>query len=186
MGLDKDGSTLFWQVKDSGRCRCRHSCRPLAARVGRIDRLSQGCRCALRCDRPKRRRAAAPRTARGAGRGSRRSSRPSGLRSLGRSAPCPPPGRSRVEEWRGGVAPFPLPAHRTGQAVFRHPALGQDLTLSPTGRSSAGRSSGPGPARRAGTDRGSASSPDSSARASSEASDGAGPARGGRWLDTRR
>src|ERR1700687_1268475 len=52
--------------------------------------------------------------------------------------------------WRGGVrenisvsapfvwrclngstmAPFPHPAHRTGQADFPHPALGQDFTLS--------------------------------------------------------
>ena len=56
----------------------------------------------------------------------------------------------RVEMWRGGgrfglsvaapfvwrcpstraVAPFPHPAHRTGQADFPHPALGQDFTLS--------------------------------------------------------
>ena len=36
-------------------------------------------------------------------------------------------------------APFPLPAHRTGRADFPHPALGQELTPSPTGRSS-GRS----------------------------------------------
>jgi hypothetical protein len=32
------------------------------------------------------------------------------------------------------VAPFPHPAHRTGQADFPHPALGQNLTLSPTAR----------------------------------------------------
>src|SRR6476646_5323467 len=56
----------------------------------------------------------------------------------------------RVEMWRGDVrwnisvaapfvwrclsgstmAPFPHPAHRTGQADFPHPALGQDFTLS--------------------------------------------------------
>src|SRR6266511_499106 len=56
----------------------------------------------------------------------------------------------RVEMWRGGcrlnisvaapfvwrclsgsaMAPFPHPAHRTGQADFPHPALGQDFTLS--------------------------------------------------------
>ena len=29
-------------------------------------------------------------------------------------------------------APSPLPAHRTGRAGFPHPALGQELTLSPT------------------------------------------------------
>jgi len=59
----------------------------------------------------------------------------------------------RVEMWRGGdrfglsvaapfvwrcpstraVAPFPHPAHRTGQADFPHPALGQDSMLSPSG-----------------------------------------------------
>jgi hypothetical protein len=58
----------------------------------------------------------------------------------------------RVEMWRGGgrfglsvaapfvwrcpsnlaVAPFPHPAHRTGHADLPHPALGQDLTPSPT------------------------------------------------------
>jgi hypothetical protein len=61
-----------------------------------------------------------------------------------------PHGLGRVEMWRGGVrknisvaapfvwrclsgstmAPFPHPAHRTGQADFPHPALGQDFTLS--------------------------------------------------------
>ena len=30
------------------------------------------------------------------------------------------------------VTPFPHPAHRTGRADFPHPALGQDLTLTPT------------------------------------------------------
>src|SRR5277367_1149801 len=65
----------------------------------------------------------------------------------------------RVEMWRGGgrsnisvaapfvwrcltgsaVAPFPHPAHRTGQAELPHPALGQDVTPSPTtGRDQAG------------------------------------------------
>ena len=65
----------------------------------------------------------------------------------------------RVEMWRGGgrssmsvsapfvwrcltssaVAPFPHPAHRTGHADFPHPALGQDITPSPTtGRAQAG------------------------------------------------
>jgi hypothetical protein len=66
------------------------------------------------------------------------------------SAPVGMSQRCRVEMWRGGVrlnisvaapfvwrclsgstmAPFPHPAHRTGQADFPHPALGQDLTLS--------------------------------------------------------
>ena len=60
----------------------------------------------------------------------------------------------RVDDWRGGgrrgisvsapfgsrcptshaVAPFPVAAHRTGRADFPHPALGQDLTPSPTAR----------------------------------------------------
>src|ERR1700693_1957177 len=60
----------------------------------------------------------------------------------------------RVEMWRGGsrfglsvaapfvwrcpsnlaVTPFPHPAHRTGHADCPHPALGQDLTPSPTTR----------------------------------------------------
>ena len=64
-----------------------------------------------------------------------------------------------LEMWRGGgrsnisvaapfvwrcltgsaVAPFPHPAHRTGQADLPHPALGQDVTPSPTtGRDQAG------------------------------------------------
>ena len=60
----------------------------------------------------------------------------------------------RVEMWRGGsrfglsvaapfvwrcpsnlaLTPFPHPAHRTGHADCPHPALGQDLTPSPTTR----------------------------------------------------
>src|ERR1700704_1261904 len=37
------------------------------------------------------------------------------------------------------LAPFPHPAHRTGHADRPHPALGQDLTPSPTtGRAQAG------------------------------------------------
>ena len=60
----------------------------------------------------------------------------------------------RVRVWRGGlrfglsvsapfvwrcltsrtITPFPHPPHRTGRAVFPHPALGQDLTPSPTAR----------------------------------------------------
>src|SRR3954453_2808113 len=65
----------------------------------------------------------------------------------------------RVEMWRGGgrpgisvsapfvwrclsgstMAPFPHPAHRTGHADLSHPALGQDLTPSPTtGRAQVG------------------------------------------------
>ena len=59
----------------------------------------------------------------------------------------------RVEMWRGGgrcvstvsapfvwrcrnrrtMTPSPHPAHRTGQAQLRHPALGQGIRLSPTG-----------------------------------------------------
>jgi SAM-dependent methyltransferase len=60
----------------------------------------------------------------------------------------------RVEMWRGScrsnisvsapfvwrclsgltMTPFPHPAHRTGQADFPHPALGQNFTPSPTAR----------------------------------------------------
>src|SRR5262245_21442840 len=70
------------------------------------------------------------------------------------------PGDGRVEMWRGGgrpnisvaapfvwrcltgsaMAPFPHPAHRTGRADFPHPALGQDVTLSPTARCTHARS----------------------------------------------
>src|SRR5262249_23770082 len=32
---------------------------------------------------------------------------------------------SRVGRWRGAWGPVPPPAHRTGRAVFPHPALGQ-------------------------------------------------------------
>ena len=61
-------------------------------------------------------------------------------------------GTGRVGKWRGSsrcglsvsapfvwrcpsnlaVTPFPHPSHRTGHADFPHPALGQDLTPSPT------------------------------------------------------
>ncbi len=41
--------------------------------------------------------------------------------------------------WRGGnnnvesgITPFPHPPHRTGRAELPHPALGQDITFSPT------------------------------------------------------
>ena len=30
------------------------------------------------------------------------------------------------------ISPFPHPAHRTGRALLTHPALGQDITPSPT------------------------------------------------------
>src|SRR4051812_5110678 len=101
------------------------------------------------------------------------------------------PGRLRigkVESRSGAVVetPFPLPAHRTGRAVFRHPALGQELMPSPTESSWEGRSSESGPARRAGTGRGTVTSRDSSACASPGAIDGAGAARGGLRLGTRR
>jgi hypothetical protein len=69
-------------------------------------------------------------------------------------------------------APFPLPAHRTGRADFRHPALGQELTPSPTEGSWFERSSGPVPARRAGLDREVVTRPDSTACASPEATVG--------------
>src|SRR3954471_9219954 len=41
--------------------------------------------------------------------------------------PCCPPFRSRVSHHLDH-APFPLPAHRTGRARLRHPALGQGST----------------------------------------------------------
>ena len=64
--------------------------------------------------------------------------------------------RGGVEMWRGGcrcglsvagpfvgrcltsrtMLPFPHPAHRTGQAYFRHPALGESITMAPTGNCS--------------------------------------------------
>src|SRR3974390_3151032 len=37
------------------------------------------------------------------------------------------------------VTPFPHPAHRTGRAELPHPALGPDLTLSPTPRCATAR-----------------------------------------------
>src|SRR5690606_17997731 len=47
----------------------------------------------------------------------------------------------RVEEWRGcAKVPFPFPAHRTGRADFRHPALRQ------TSRESSRRLARPGAA----------------------------------------
>jgi len=75
-------------------------------------------------------------------------------------APRAPSIHGRVEMWRGGsrlnisvsapfvwrclssstVTPFPHPAHRTGQADFPHPALGQELTPSPTARCAQARS----------------------------------------------
>jgi len=41
------------------------------------------------------------------------------------------------------MAPFPHPAHRTGQADFPHPALGQDFMLSPTEGAVEARADGP-------------------------------------------
>src|SRR5262249_32073913 len=73
-----------------------------------------------------------------------------------------PPLPGRVGMWRGGgrlnisvsasfvwpclsgsaVTPFPHPAHRTGRADFPHPALGQDITPSPTARRAQAQSGG--------------------------------------------
>src|SRR5207244_9517503 len=70
------------------------------------------------------------------------------IRQGPRLAETPIVNSRRVEEWRGDEgygllpfqgfpgcgaisvchAPFPLPALRTGQADFRHPAPGQDIT----------------------------------------------------------
>ena len=45
----------IWPRSTGGRRNADDSLQLGAARFGRIDRSSQGCRCALRCDRPKRR-----------------------------------------------------------------------------------------------------------------------------------
>ena len=80
-----------------------------------------------------------------------------------------------VESRSGAVAgaPVPLPAHRTRTCGF--PASGSRTRTHAFahGKSSDGRSSGPGPARRAGTDRETVTFPDSSACVSPEATDGA-------------
>ena len=80
------------------------------------------------------------------------SSRRVGLAPTGKAPPFHGAPLGRVEMWRGGsrfglsvaapfvwrcptnlaVAPFPHPAHRTGHADLPHPALGQDVTPSPT------------------------------------------------------
>ena len=93
--------------------------------------------------------------------GSCRRGRAPALGSVRRPSPghAAPSKMRRVEMWRGvgrsnisvaapfvwrcltgsAVAPFPHPAHRTGQAELPHPALGQDVTPSPTtGRDQAG------------------------------------------------
>jgi hypothetical protein len=81
-------------------------------------------------------------------------------------------------------APFPLPAHRTGRADFRHPALGQELTRSPTEGPWFERSSGPVLARGVGSYRGAVIPPDSIACACPEASDGGAVAHGYQRLGT--
>jgi hypothetical protein len=48
-----------------------------------------------------------------------------GAVALGRTYLLPP-----LSSGGSTIAPFPHPAHRTGQADFPHPALGQDFTLS--------------------------------------------------------
>ena len=75
-----------------------------------------------------------------------------GLANVGFLAQEPTHTLGRVGKWRGSsrfglsvsapfvwlclsnlaVTPFPHPSHRTGHADFQHPALGQDLTPSPT------------------------------------------------------
>src|SRR5262249_13342646 len=83
--------------------------------------------------------------------------------SLGRSlfSPVSPPFRLRVSHHLDH-APFLHPAHRTRRAVFPHRALGQELMRSPTGSRASDRLGVPGPAPRAGTGRGTVSSPGSS------------------------
>ena len=82
---------------------------------------------------------------------------------LGRSlfSPVGPPFRTRVSHHLDH-APSPHPAHRTRRAVFPHRALGQELMRSPTGSRATVRSGGPVPAPRAGTGRGTVTSPGSS------------------------
>src|SRR5215469_15834127 len=68
----------------------------------------------------------------------RASSSPSGCVEQLHSASESSPLSTRIGSfvWRcltgSAVAPFPHPAHRTGQADLPHPALGQDVTPSPT------------------------------------------------------
>jgi hypothetical protein len=66
---------------------------------------------------------------------------PSGIRGRGQRRVQRGGGRPNISVaapfvWRcltgSTVAPFPHPAHRTGQADLPHPALGQDVTPSPT------------------------------------------------------
>jgi len=76
---------------------------------------------------------------------------------------------SRVEMWRGGLgrsicfrpfrvpvphypdrAPFPHPAHRTGQALLTHPALGGNITFWPTESCRSSEWAGPNQTQRTG------------------------------------
>jgi hypothetical protein len=61
---------------------------------------------------------------------------------------------------------------RSGRPDLRHPALGQELTLSPMESSSGEQAGEPVPAHRAGTYRGAVIRPDSIACAGPEATDG--------------
>jgi len=110
----------------------------------------------------------------------------------------------RVEKWRGGLgepcvlpalsvagartsphAPFPLPAHRTGQADCPHPALGQGLRLSPTRRSVCAAPVLPDARPGTGRRRGSVPSPDPVLCAWHTTTDAADDTRADRWLDRR-
>ena len=68
---------------------------------------------------------------------------------------CYPPFRLRCLNSRT-ITPFPHPAHRTGRAVLPHPALGQDITLSPTEGSASAQVGVPNPDPGIGTYAGSA------------------------------
>jgi len=113
-------------------------------------------------------------------------------------------GARRVEKWRGGLgepcvlpalsvagartsphAPFPLPAHRTGQADCPHPALGQGLRLSPTRRSVCAAPVLPDARPGTGRRRGSVPSPDPVPCAWHTTTDAADDTRADRWLDRR-
>jgi hypothetical protein len=52
-------------------------------------------------------------------------------------------GFRRATAVRFGLVLFPVPAHRTGQADFPHPALGKRLMLAPTEGSQSGVVTGP-------------------------------------------
>jgi hypothetical protein len=103
-------------------------------------------------------------------------------------------GARGVEMWRGGgrsistvaapfvwrclnrwtMTPFPHPAHRTGRALFRHPAPGQGITRSPTEGAASAEASGRDPTSRIGARQDSRSELPALPCASCRATDAAG------------